>query len=317
MLPKTAIKDFIEGKFHELRMVFVKKLTILLCFFVFNSFASINITSFNIRNFDKKGKGTDKTELHRILKNLNSDVIAVQEIYNNKSFQKFTQRYLPQYRLLLSTCGGGGQQKLGFLYKDEKVELIKHVEDGKISDPDGVVTGYGCGSLRPAMLGFFKERKSNKKFVAISVHLKAGSGTKNYAKRARQYKYITKMLRSLRLANHKNIVVIGDFNTTGYDLRDQDYKKFNYMLGQTGTDTASKNISCSSYWSGQIYTDDIEEPSTLDHIVYTKKFMGMSLKSVKVGSHCQVANCQEVYDSVLGRSYEAVSDHCPVTASFE
>lgn len=295
----------------------MKQLTLLLCFFVFNSFASFDITSYNIRNFDKKGKGTDKAELHRILKNLDSDLVAVQEIYNEKSFKKFTQRYLPQYKLLLSTCGGGGQQKLGFLYKDEKIELLKHIEDGKIADPDDIVTGYGCGSLRPAMLGFFKSRKSNKKFVAISVHLKAGSGTKNYAKRARQYRYITKMIRSLRTAKHKDIVVMGDFNTTGFDAKDQDYKKFSYMLGQTGTETASKNIACSSYWGGAIYTDDIEEPSTLDHIVYTKNFMGKALKSSIAGSHCRIANCQEVYNSVLGRSYEAVSDHCPITASFE
>lgn len=295
----------------------MKKLTFLLCFFVFNSFASIRVTSFNIRNFDKSGKGTDKVELHRILKNVDSDIISVEEIYNKKSFQKFAQKYLPQYRLQLSTCGGGGQQKLGFLYKNEKVELLSYVEDGKISDPDDILTGYGCGSLRPAMVGFFRERESNKKFVAVAVHLKAGSGTKNYAKRWRQYNYIKKMIRSLRLANHKDIVVLGDFNTTGYDRKDKDYDKFNFMLNQTGTDTVSKNIGCSAYWSGRIYTDDIEEPSTLDHIVYTKNFMGMALKSVKVGSHCQVAKCQEVYDSVLGRSYEAVSDHCPITASFE
>ena len=295
----------------------MKKFIFLACLVALNSFASIKITTFNIRNFDKKGKGTDKGELLRIINSLNSDVIAVEEIYNNRSFQKFVNRELPEYRLLLSQCGGGGQQNLGFLYKAEKVELIKQAEDARIASPDDIVPQYGCGSLRPAMLGFFKERKTKKEFVAVAVHLKAGSGTKNYAKRWKQYNYLVKMIRSLRLANNRNIIVLGDFNTTGYDLRDQDYVKFNKMLSSTGTDTASKRISCTSYWGGKDYNDDIEEPSTLDHIVYTNNFMGYSLKSVSVAAHCKVAQCQEVYNSVLGRSYEAVSDHCPVTALFE
>jgi endonuclease/exonuclease/phosphatase family metal-dependent hydrolase len=80
-------------------MVLVKKLTLLLCFVVFNSYA-LEISSFNIRNFDKKGKGTDKSELSRIFQTLNSDIIAIQEIYNNRSFQKYVTKYLPQYKLI-------------------------------------------------------------------------------------------------------------------------------------------------------------------------------------------------------------------------
>lgn len=295
----------------------MKKLTFLVCLLVFNSYASLKITSYNIRNFDKKGHGTDKVELLKIINNLKSDLIAVEEIYNAQSFRKFLSRNLPNYKLILSNCGGGGKQKLGFLYNPEKLVLIKSIEDAGISDPGGVISSYGCGSLRPAMLGFFKERKSNKKFVAVAVHLKAGSGSKNYAKRWRQYKYIVKMIRELRLANHKNIVVLGDFNTTGWDKRDQDYKKFNDLLKLTGTSTSSRNINCTSYWTGPIYTDDIEEPSVLDHIVYNKNFLGMQLKSASIGTHCKIASCKEVYNSTLGRSYEAVSDHCPLSANFE
>lgn len=295
----------------------MKKILLLCCFVALNSYASLKISAYNIRNFDKKGLGTDKYELLNIINQMDSDVIAVEEIFNNSSFQKFVNKNLPEYSLVLSNCGGGGQQNLGFLYKREKVELTKQVEDASIASPDDIVPQYGCGSLRPAMLGFFKERKSKKEFVAVAVHLKAGSGSKNYAKRWKQYNYLVKMVRSLRLAQNKDIVILGDFNTTGYDLRDQDYVKFNHMLTTAGAKTASEKIACTSYWTGNDYNDDIEEPSTLDHIVYTNNFMGYQLKSVSVGAHCKVANCQQVYNSVLGRSYEAVSDHCPVTALFE
>lgn len=316
VLPKASRKDFIIGNFHKLRKVFVKKLSLLICLFVFNSFA-LEVTSYNIRNFDKKGKGTDKKELTNILQSLNSDIIAVQEIYNNRSFEKYVQKSLPEYKLILSRCGGGGQQNLGFLYNPEKVDFIKEVEDARIASPDDIVPQYGCASLRPAFLGFFKDRSTNKEFVAVVVHLKAGSGSRNYAKRWKQYDYLSKMIRSLRNARQKNIIILGDFNTTGYDHRDQDYNRFMQLLSKTGSDTASEEIACTSYWGGRNQNDDIELPSTLDHIVYSKNFMGLRLKSVEVGSHCKVAGCQEVYDSVLGRSYEAVSDHCPITASFE
>ena len=315
-MPKADRKDSIEV-IHKLRKVIVKKLTLLVCLFVINSYASLKITSFNIRNFDKKGEGTDKVELVKILQDLQSDVIAVEEIYNNSSFENLVRKNLPDYKLVLSRCGGGGQQNLGFLYNDQKVELVKSVEDSKISDPEDIMAQYGCGSLRPAMLGFFKDRNSKKEFVAIAVHLKAGSGSKNYAKRWKQYNYITKMIRSLRLANNKDVIVIGDFNTTGYDKRDQDYTKFVQMLSSSGTSTASDQVACTSYWGGKDHNDGIEEPSVLDHIVYTKSFMGMKLRSVSIGTHCQVADCKETYNSVLGRSYEAVSDHCPLSAHFE
>lgn len=301
-------------------MVFVKKFILFFLFisvFAFNSYASLKFSTFNIRNFDKKGSATDKSELLKIINQMDADIIAIEEIYNNQSFEKFVSKYLEDYKLLLSRCGGGGDQNLGFLYRVNKVELINQIEDAAIAALGGVVPQYGCSSLRPAMLGFFKERQTGKEFVAVSVHLKAGSGTRNYAKRWKQYDYIVQMVRSLRLSKNNNIIIMGDFNTTGYDAKDSDFIKFNKMLSSSGTQTASENIGCTSYWSGRIYNDDIEEPSILDHIVYSNNFLGYQLKSVTVGSHCQVARCQQVYESVLGRSYEAVSDHCPVTAHFE
>jgi len=283
----------------------------------FNASASLKVSTFNIRNFDKYGEGTNKVELENIFKDLKSDIVSVEEIYNNNSFEKFVDNKLTDYKLVLSRCGGGGQQNLGFIYKSDRFDLLKTDEDSTISDPGGLVPSYGCGSLRPAMIGFFYDKFTQKKLVAITVHLKAGSGSRNYAKRAKQYRLLIKMIRSLRMAGHKDILVMGDFNTTGFDSKDVDYKNFTHLLTQTGTDTVSKNISCTSYWSGENQHDDIEEPSTLDHIVYTQNLLGLKLTDITTGAHCKKAKCQEVYDSVLGTTYESVSDHCPVSAVFE
>lgn len=298
-------------------MVFVKKLILLLLSICLNANASFQVSAFNIRNYDKNGENTDKKELVKIIESLDSDLISIEEIYNNTSFEKLVKSSLPNYALSLSRCGGGGKQNIGFLYRKDRLELLNTAEDTRLADPYGTVSTYGCGSLRPGYLGFFMDKETEKKFVAMTVHLKAGSGSQNYAKRAIQYNLLTKITRELRLAGHNDILIMGDFNTTGFDAKDDDYKNFSSMLTKSGTDTASKNLKCTSYWSGENHNDDIEEPSTLDHIVYSGNLLGLKLKEAKVSTHCQKANCEEVYNSVLGVSYESVSDHCPVTAKFE
>lgn len=274
--------------------------------------AKLQITTFNIRNYDKKSERTDKKALSHIFKDLNSDIIATEEIYNNESFKKFVASELPAYELVLSKCGGGGSQNIGFVYKKSVLTLERLVEDEKIADLGGII-GYGCSSLRPALLGFFKENGTDRRFVAIALHLKAGSGSRNYEKRSRQYSYILKMIRELRLAGHKNIIVLGDLNTTGWGKNNQDERNFLTLLNKSGTQTTSRNLQCTSYWSGRNQNDDLEEPSVLDHIVHTSE---MKMEKTYVGAHCKVAKCKEVYNSVLGNTYSNVSDHCPVTAVF-
>jgi endonuclease/exonuclease/phosphatase family metal-dependent hydrolase len=299
----------------------VKQSLLLLLILSFSASASLRISSYNIRNYDKKSEQTDKAALKKIITNLNSDLIATEEIYNNNSFEQFASKEFPGYGLSLSKCGGGGSQNLGFMYKKDTLELENIIEDPKIADLGGI-TSYGCSSLRPALLGFFKVKDSGLKFVAIVLHLKAGGGTRNYEKRERQYKYILKMMRNLRVAGHKNIVVLGDLNTTGWNKSsakstDLDHLNFEDLLAKSGTRTITDNLKCTSYWSGPNRHDDIEIPSTLDHVLFSPDFMGMKLESAEVGSHCKAVNCVETYDSELGKSYSNVSDHCPITATFK
>lgn len=296
----------------------MKNSLLLVLFLSFTASAGLKISSYNIRNYDKRSERTDKEALKNIIKNLDSDLIATEEIYNNNSFERFVAKEFSTYNLALSKCGGGGSQNLGFMYRKDVLELENLIEDPKIADLDGV-TSYGCSSLRPAFLGFFKVKSSGKRFVAIVLHLKAGSGTRNYDKRRKQYRYILKMVRNLRLAGHKDIIVLGDLNTTGWNQAsaDQDHKNFENLLTKSGTRTITDKLKCTSYWSGRNRGDNIEVPSTLDHLLHSPSFMGMKLDSAEVGAHCLKANCVEVYDDILGNSYSNVSDHCPITATFK
>lgn len=289
--------------------------TILLSF---SAYSALNITSYNIRMFDSKKNPTNKKELAKILKRTKFDFLAVQEIVNGRSFRAFIKKEFPGYKLVLTKCGGAGRQKIGFVYNPLKIREIKTYEDHRISDPGMVVGEFGCGTLRPALVGMFEEIKRRKKFVAVGVHLKAGGSTSSYSKRAKQYLILERMLGELKRADHDHIIVLGDFNTTGYNDSDSDYEKFNDMLQGTRTRTVSERLDCTSYWSGMNRDDKYEESSILDHVIHTSRFLSYKKISAKVASHCAKVQCEFTPPQAdLGLHYKEVSDHCPVNVSFK
>ena len=298
----------------------MKLFTILLCslFIQISAQAARKITTYNIRMFESKKTPTNKKELTKVLKSLKFDVLAVEEIVNGVSFKKLIAKKFPGYKTILTKCGGSGRQKIGFVYNPLKVKMIKSYEDNRLSDPGVVVGEFGCGTLRPALVGMFQELKTRKKFVVIGVHLKAGGNEGSYAKREKQYDILKRMVAELKRANHRNVIILGDFNTTGYNDSDSDYVKFNDMLSASRTKSVSEKLDYTAYWSGHDRTDKEEEASILDHIVYTRGFLGYKAVSAKVATHCAKVRCDNTpAPEELGIHYKEVSDHCPVIATFK
>ena len=285
------------------------KLIGLLVVLSLQCFAGLKFGSYNIRTFDKNSSTTNKVELKRILQNAEMDFYGVQEIVNADSFEKFIKNNFPEFDVVLSRCGGAGQQKLGFVYNKFKFKMHSVKEDGTVSD----VKSKRCHSLRPALVGEFEVRRTKQRFNAIVVHLKAGSGSRNYNRRNIQYGILGEMVQDFQKRGSKHIVLMGDFNTTGYIHRDADYKNFRRFLNQNDLSTSARYIRCTSYWGGSDYSDNIEESSILDHIVYSDDFLGNSSLNFDVYSHCEKARCNDTYERVLGVSYEEVSDHCPIS----
>lgn len=278
--------------------------------------AVLRVSTYNIRNFDSKGPTTNKAELKKILMELKFDLLGSQEIVNTNSFNKFLRTEFKQYSSITSRCGGGGRQKLAIVYKKSKLQLVKSYEDMRFSDPGTIVTELGCGPLRPALVAVFKDLKTKERFVAINFHLKAGVGTRSYQKRWAQYKLVAKLVKELSRADYKNIILLGDFNTTGYINRNDDYATFTKILDQMKYRTVSSEIACTSYWSGKNRRDGVEVSSVLDHILYPQGFLGYSKMRTSVHAHCAKVLCSDATPSSLGVSYKQVSDHCPVSTVF-
>lgn len=277
--------------------------------------SAFTMGTYNIKMFDARPGMTNKAELIKILKKINYDFLSVQEIVNVSSLKKLLKENFKQYAMVSTTCGGAGRQQIAFIYDKSKFELKKSYEDHRVSSSFVKGTEQRCPNLRPVLVGHFIDKSSKEDFVMLGVHLKAGGRASSYNKRKAQYSELRKIVSEFKIKKYENILLLGDFNTTGYNLRDSDYRNFNAMLEQTDMISVAEEISCTSYWSGVDPSNGIEESSTLDHILLPKKFLGKTKSSTTVGTHCAKVACARVSAKDLGISYKEVSDHCPVVTT--
>lgn len=298
----------------------MKVIITMMVFCIFGSVhASLKISTYNIRMFGRTGENTNLLKLKEIISDVDANLIGVQEIVSATKFKSFIESNFKNYAVSLSTCGGGGKQKLGFVYDKTRLELVNFVEDDSISSPKGTdlePSPDRCsGSLRPLIIGTFKDLNTKKNIVAMVVHLKAGGSETSYRKRAQQYLALKSIYKKYE-AKFENIVMLGDFNTTGYNDRTVDYDRFMDMITTVDVFDSAEKISCTSYWSGSSWDDNIEEPSILDHILISKEMRKSAKLQFTVGTHCKKVSCKEANYFELGESYHNVSDHCPVSVTF-
>jgi endonuclease/exonuclease/phosphatase family metal-dependent hydrolase len=232
--------------------------------------------------------------------------MAFSEVVNRPAFDALVKRNLPGYAYQISSCGGNGRQHLAVVYRQASFDYLNHTEDFSLSG-----NSERCGSLRPLLLVTLKHRESGVPYTFGALHLKAGGSSQAMAQRWQQYQ----KLAAVAERSPTTLILLGDFNTTGYNIRDEDFVKFEEFMEGAQLRTTSENLGCTSYWSGTSGGRE-HQPSILDHIVVPES-KARSVVSVKVGSHCARLDCRPATPADLGRSYEAVSDHCPVQVTFK
>lgn len=288
------------------------KFTLLILLLISSSaWAKWSVTTYNIRNFNKDpGAGqTDVNELKKIITSVKSDVMAFEEVVNADAFASLMKDALPTFRYNLSTCGGNGKQKIAIAYNPTVFDFVSQKEDFTFS---GSGLDAACGSLRPVFLVTLKMKKTKENFVFGGIHLKAGGDARSMQTRWGQYRKLENLVQE---NGNARLILLGDFNTTGYNIRNEDFTRFNGFLDTSGMWTATENIACTNYWHGAD-EDPNMAPSILDHIVMSNA-LASQVESSIVGSHCQKTACAEVSQADLGLSYAKVSDHCPVQVTFK
>lgn len=293
------------------------KFILLIFTLTFEVLAGIKLATYNIRNFDYDPRYniyTNKSHLKKTIDNLDADLIAVQEIIQDRVFVQFIEKNFSHYGVVLSECGGQNDQKLGFIYNKKRLYLRKYEEDLRLSTSREGQSPKCYSGSRPAVIAEFYDRYEKENFTAIAVHLKSGGQPQSIQKRFYQIEMISKIIKEMKSKGKENFVLMGDFNTTEYIQKQNEYKKFINIFEKLNFEDLSQQVKCTSYWFGGV-DDDNEYPTILDHIIVSG-FLKKGNSRVEVSAHCKKTRCGVANENTLGVSFDEVSDHCPLTASF-
>lgn len=285
------------------------KFAFLLLLLSLPGWAKWSVSTYNIRNFDNDPSAgtTNLNELGKIIKEMQSDVMAFEEVINLKAFDTLIKKNLPGYAYEISECGGFGKQHLAVVYNPKTFDFVEQEEDLTFSG-----SRDGCGSLRPLFLVTLKNKANKSNYTFAAAHLKAGGNDRAMAQRWQQYAKLEVIAKAF---DQKNLILLGDLNTTGYNIKDKDFVKFEEFMNDSKMRTMTETIGCTNYWTGTLGGKE-HQSSILDHIVIHDKNVS-SVESVKVGSHCARTECRPSTPEELGLSYQSVSDHCPVQVTFK
>ncbi len=284
---------------------------------------SIDIGTFNIRFFPcnedsmmmrqynielrypPTGVPTDTIMLFHLIRELDIEILAVQEIVDPPLFGAMAKRHLgEEYQFVYAPSEGW--QKVGILYNSGKVALIGEPQiytDVTIGRPD---------RLRPALRGYFKTIPDGFDFHIIVVHLK--SGPRGYDDRKKQWAELDTILANLPAGAERDadIILLGDFNNVSNDRTGEFMPIVNRLdYHWTGTEDT---LLITEYWQPDWQKPEIKG-SSIDQIVVSADAKIEYLEhSLRVGGIC--SERRPLITGEYPEYYLKISDHCPVIASF-
>lgn len=265
----------------------------------------LRVGTYNIEQFGNKGKKTDIDRLVTIIGEADPDVLAVQEIQNERSLRDLAKRLSRgqrSYRVALSDCGGRSEMKVGVLY-DENRTKVKATNEYPELDPNK--KGQCSAGERPG-LGVNFDDGEKKPFWLLVVHLIARGDREMFEKRKEQWKKAHAIAKTLG-ASGTPVAILGDTNSTGW--LDDKFDERTFIEDEAkaaGKVVATRGLACSEYWQPD---PSKLEVSLLDHVVAPPGLVNE--RSVEVHSFCKELRCKSTSEKPI--DFENVSDHCPVT----
>jgi endonuclease/exonuclease/phosphatase family metal-dependent hydrolase len=233
----------------------------------------------------------DYQRIAGIIKNLNPDIMALQEIENSNAIKRVL-KYLDGYKFIIAT--DRGKQNECIIYNNS-IEISPLGEYKKL-----IVELY---KTRPGLLA--KVKKGNFDFIMMDVHFKSTSRFDSTSElveiskeeRLHQAKIISAWTDSiLRIGQEKDLIILGDFN---------DYPN---RINEPTLTPIAENLNLTFLTNG---LKSCKNPILygIDHIVVSK-----------TAAKRYIANTLRIYDiysSLPDSEIEKVSDHCPIVIQFE
>ncbi len=253
--------------------------------------------TWNIENFPKEGFTTINS-VKNIIRDLNVDLIAVQEIADVNSFEQLLDS-LQGWNGFLSNdqYSSGSYQKTGILYKSSFINI-------PASSVKNIFTDNGYAFPRPPLTAYVEitDLDSIKyDFQIIVVHLKALGGQDNEDRRraaCEQLEDYVKM--QISSGADPDIIILGDWNDELDDPTDENVFE-TFLKLQNNYRFLTQSLNQVSYISQNFN-------SLIDHILIT----GDSFKEYGNGQ-----TSVQYLDSQYSGYVSNVSDHRPVLATFK
>jgi len=226
--------------------------------------------------------------LSEIIKDLDADIIAFQEIRKAAWFEKLMER-LPNYNYIISLQASF--MDLATIYKKDLFNFKNHME--LFADND-----YNFAGRPPLQLDLV-EKSSGKAISIINLHMKCCDSGLQRRKKASQMLYEHF---DLKLNNKSNVIILGDWND---DLKDLPKEHcFTPFLNDERFYFANHDIV---YDIKQASYPKEPYVSFLDHILVTKNLISKQVSTLPIDNWM---NGYDVYESYI-------SDHKPVFLSFK
>ncbi len=256
----------------------------------FGTDASLEVVSWNIRNFPSNGQQT-VLDILEIIRDLNVDVVALQEIADTIAFRQLLDSLKDYAGIYSADTYSNGYQKTGVIYRKTLLHLDSQTQ---------IFTDDWYAFPRPPLKVHLTATRNGQQFDfnLIVLHLKARGGSENIERRRdavqKLHQYVTQQVQG---GGDPDYILAGDWNDELLDPDDE-----NVFLPFL-TDTANFLILTLPLAQQGEYTYIGYYQSLIDHIVIsqtiTQKYPEMVTEILKI-------------DEIYSAYKDNVSDHRPV-----
>ena len=258
---------------------------------------TFDIMAWNIENFPKAGS-TTINNVKTIIRNLDVDLIAVEEIGSVNSFNLLVDSLKGWQGVLSGDTYGSWYQKTGFLYKTDIISLsnVKNIFNGQ-DDKNAFP--------RPPLAGYVKIKKGNLvlfDFNIVVLHLKARGDQESEDRRRAACVDLKNFIDSeIASGADPDFIVLGDWNDQITDPPASNVFK-PFLDNPDDFHFLTADISRQYSYISNTYK------SLIDHIMITKD----------TRQEYGQGTTQVLYlDSEFGAYQSQVSDHRPVLSIFK
>ncbi len=255
-----------------------------------NEPTDITVSTFNIKwlgdgvNDNVQRSDKDYRNLESIVKSLNTDILALQEIENRQAIAKI----LDTNQYAVYTSSYPDEQKTA-LAIDKKIDVLEVYQLDEIA--------LGNRDLRPGLVAYCNYYGYD--FFVGSFHFKATSRhddtpvkrTRSFDMRQDQSKHlVTAINKLMEERNDTDVILMGDFNDSPV--------KENSNIAAIDTDVLD-------FMTAEMNSCKFPRLKSIDHIVVSQ--------SVKKLVNKSSINMLDLSRTLRGDELRAASDHCPVT----